>query len=556
LEAQFELGESLTAAHQFVEAARVFGRASSLAPKDARVALHYGFALAQLERFAEAQQQLDHAASLDSSVVRAYHQSIFGKEQGDAATTVARLDARVLFLLRHYDQIERCDWSERDSFIKHLSTMIVNARGAPLTDRALNFRAMAMALEPALQRNLARQIATGIENTLPDRGAIPFHSVRTGGVSKRVRIGYLSANFGLHPVSLLLGDMFSWHDRERFEVIAYSIGEDDASEQRRRIIAGCDSFVDLAGLDDDSAARRIASDSVDVLIDLVGYLDKARPGILARRPAPVQVAWLDHLATSGASWIDYIVADTVSLPVNLAAHFSEAAIRVPLGICLCSYADSQLASPPERMSLGLPSDAIVLGAMHNHYKIDPDVFSVWMRLLAANLKAVLWLIDGRDEAKSFLRAAAVRSGIAPERLIFAPKLPHCEHLVRLQTIDLVLDTPQCNGGTTTADALAAGVPVLTCAGATMLQRVAASFLTAAGQPDLIADDLERYEFLAHQLITNPDRMTEARKQIEKARTTALFYSPRKWLRHFETGLERAWDRHRAGSPPTDIEVDA
>ena len=556
VDAQFDLGESLSAAQDFSEAARVFGRAASLAPRNARVALHYGFALAQLERFAEAQAQLDHAANLDSALLRQYRQSIFGAEQGDAAVAVSRLDARVLVLLRHFDQIERCNWAERDAFISQFSGLLEKGAAPALNERALGFRALAMGLDPALQFTLARGIAAGIEAVLPEAMQLPFHAVHHKNIHSHIRIGYISASFRAHPVALLLGDLFSRHDRNRFEVIGYSIGSDDGGEPRRKIAADCDNFVDLVQLNDGEAAQRIATDSIDVLVDITGYLDQARPGILARRPAPVQVSWMDYLATTGASWIDYVVADAVSLPDDLARHFSEAVIRMPRGIYLCAYADRVLRSQPDRSLMGLPEDGLVLGALHNHYKIEPTIFAIWMKLLLVSEKAVLWLLDGRPESKAALRAGALKHGVAPARLVFAPKVPHEEHLARLQVIGLSLDTPQCNGGTTTADALAAGVPVLTCAGGTLMQRVAASLLHAAGQDELITYDLVQYESLARDLVLNPRRLQRARERIAEARATALFFSPEKWLRHFESGIQQAWDRHCAGLPPGDIKVEA
>ena len=555
LEAQFNLGESLTAAQNFAEATRVFARAANLSPQNARVALHYGFALAQLERFSEAQKQLDHAARLDPALLSEYRQSIFGKEHGDAATAPPRLGARALFLLRHFDRIERCDWTERDHFINRFSELVSETSGPALTERALGFRALAMGLDPALQLALARQITSGVETLLPEGIQQPFHSSPIENRLPRIRIGYLSADFRYHPVGLLLGDMFSWHDRCRFEVYGYSIGNNDGSEQRRKIVSGCDLFTDLAGLDDDTAAHRIASDSIDVLVDLTGYQDQARPGIVARRPARVQVSWMDYLTTRGAPWIDYVIADAVSLPEKLARHFSEAAIRLPVGIYLCAYADRQLSAPPHRCSVGLPNEGIVLGAMHNPYKIDPQVFTVWMGLLKANENAVLWLLEGHPEATSALRSAARQHGVTPERLVFAPKAPHDEHLARLQLVDLALDTLQCSGGTTTADTLVAGVPMLTCAGPTLIQRAAASLLHAAAQDDLITYDLAQYETLAHVLLADPDRLRALRQRIVEAKSAAIFFHPKKWMCHFEAGIIRAWERHCTGVPPQAIKVE-
>ncbi|MEI7613529.1 MAG: tetratricopeptide repeat protein [Betaproteobacteria bacterium] len=553
LEAQFNLGESLMAAEDFTEASQVFCRAARLAPGDARVALHYAFALAQLERFAEAQTQLNHAANLAPGLVQDYRQSIFWQEHGDAALAAPRLDARALFLLRHFERIERCDWKERDHFVGRFSELINEKSGSALTERALGFRALAMGVAPDLQLKLARQIASGVETLLVNTVQTPFYTA-SGAGSSRIRLGYLSADFRYHPVALLLGDLFSWHDRSRFEVTAYSIGASDESEQRRKIIASCDEFVDLAGMDDDAAARRIAADSIDVLVDMVGYLEQSRPGILARRPAPVQVAWMGYLATTGSSWIDYVVADDVSLPFEMDVHFTETVIRLSGGLWPGTYTNRTLVAKGNREEQGLPANAIVLAAMHSHYKIDPGVFAVWMRLLSENERAVLWLLDGPSEAKGALRASALLHGVDAERLIFAPKVHHDEHLKRLQLADLALDTPQCNGGTTTSDALAACVPVLTCVGMAFMQRVAASLLHAAGQDELITYNLAQYESLAQELLSDLDRLRALARQIETVQFRDSLSHPAKWLRNFETGIMRAWENHCAGMPPKAIEV--
>ena len=553
-EAQFALGETLIVAHRFAEAVQVLGRAASLSPGNARVALHYGFALAQIERFPQAQMQLDVAARIDPALVRAYRQSIFGIDNGDETTMPLRLGAHVLFLLRNFEQISRCDWSERDGYIDRFAQMLEESPNVPLGQRTLGFHAMVIALRPKLQLELARQIAAGIQAALPNAGPIARFSAQDKRSSARIRIGYLSADFRTHPVALLLGKALSWHDRSRFEVVAYSIGENDLSASRQEIVDSCDEFVDLTQMDDEAAACKIAADAIDVLIDLMGYTNGSRPGILARRPAPLQLAWLGYFATTGAPWIDYVLADDISLPAKLASSFSEAVIRLSHGVMPCSYAGLQLSERPSRASQGLPDDGMVLGALHSNHKIDPETFAVWMRLLAANPLAVLWLLDSGERAKSALCAAASRHGIAAERLIFAARVDHRHHLERLQLIDLVLDCPQYNGGATTADALVAGVPLLTCAGSTMMQRVAASLLHAAGQNDLVTADLEQYEQRAHELLSIPGRLAMTRKRLVEARTTAPFFRSEEWWRHLETGIQRAWDRKCAGLPAADIEV--
>ena len=551
-QAQFNLGESLIAAGDYPAAVAAYRRALRLSPDNATICLHAGFALSQCERFAEAQQLLDHAAKLDPGQVGSYRRQIF-RESGSEC----RLDARTLFLLRHYDAIERCDWRERDHFLLRFSQLIHEERPRPIDDKALGFRALAMGLPPADQLHLAQNIARRIQKTLAGpvtgRGA---PSDARGTPERRIRIGYLSPDFRLHPSGLLAADLFAGHDRRRFQVFGYALSADDGSDVARGIRSGCDVFRELAAASDVTIAAAIENDGIDILIDLCGYSDASRPGVLAMRPARLQLSWLAYMATMGAPWIDYLVGDATVLPRGCESSFSEALIRLPGGLFLCSYAQQQLPAPPGRASLNLPEAGIVLGAMHNAYKIDPEVFCLWMRLLVKFDRTVLWLLDPGAAATDNLRHAAAAAGVSPERLIFAPKVPHDEHLRRLQQVDLMLDTPQCNGGTTTADALVAGVPTLSCRGTAFAQRMAASLLLAAGQARLVVDDLSAYEAMAERMLADAGALQEARKAIAAARADALFFHPRTWIAHFETGLAIAWQRHADGSPPASFEVPA
>jgi len=556
-DAQFNLGETLLAARQFPGAAQALSRAVSLNPGNAKGLLHAGFALAQCERFAEAQRLLDRAAQLDQVELRRYRQAIFGNEKGDAQRIAAHLDARALFLLRHYDQIERCNWSEREHFIARFSQLIRESETAPMTERALGFRAMAMGIDGDLQLALARQIASGVRSALGGQGTPQATALTSRAPQGPIRIGYLSPYFRNHPTGLLAQSLFAWHDRERFEVVAYALGGDDGGPVRQKIAASCDRFVELDPLDDEAAAKKIAGDCIDILVDLMGYADQSRPGILARRPAPIQIAWLEYVATTGADWVDYLIVDDICISDAESSNFSEALIRVPDGRCLCSYAvNAPSGALPSRKEVGLPDEGLVLGALHNAFKIDPTTFAVWMRLMALRPDAILYLLEMPAEARECLRQEAHARGIDPGRLIFAQRVSHDHHLSRLRLVDLMLDTPQCNGGTTTADALVAGVPVLTCIGRTFPQRMAASMLTTAGLSCLIVEDLGAYESLAAELLADNDRLNEAKQMLCAARSWAPFFAPQQWVLHYETALVQAWQRHAAGEAPTSFRVEA
>jgi len=256
-----------------------------------------------------------------------------------------------------------------------------------------------------VQLTLARQIASALPTVPPASLLVQRDTKRPPAADRegRLRVGYLSPNFRQHPAGLLAQSLFEWHDREHFEVFVYALGGNDGSVARARIAAGADHFVELAELDDDAAAQRIAGDCIDLLVEVMGYAAGTRPGILARRPAPLQLSWLEYMAPSGAPWIDYFISDTICLPNDVAQHFDEAVIRLPRGRLLCSYAGDPLPPPPARVAVGLPEGGPVLGAFHSPCKIDPGIFSVWMRFLRQCPAATLYLLDTRTEATDRLR---------------------------------------------------------------------------------------------------------------------------------------------------------
>lgn len=548
-DAQFSLGETCLQAAENAKAVAAFGRAVQLAPKNARFVLHEGFALAMSERFVDSQRCLDRAAAMDPELIRQYRVSIFNER---SSSPVARLDARALFLLRHYDRIECCDWVDRTYFLQRFVELIAEgATGSPLGERALGFRAMAMGLALQAQRSLATQLAAALVVEPVSR-----RKVADGVQGRRLRIGYVSPDFRMHPIGLMTSRLYGWHDRSRFEIHCYALGGDDGSAIRRTIERESEHFVSLDVLDDAGAAQRIADDGIDVLVDLAGYTESSRPGIFARRPAPIQISWLGYSATTGAPWVDYLVADDLCVPSAHETGYSEALLRMPAGQYLCSYAADSVLPPPSRSAAGLPENVRVLAALHAHYKIDPEVFALWMRLLQRHPDTVLWLMESSAETSRRLLQAAGEMGVDPGRLVFAPKAPHAQHLARLQLAVLMLDTPQCNGSTTVCDALVAGVPVVSCLGATLAQRMGGSVIHAAGLSQWLVENLTAYEQRAGDLLGDSALLSAARQSLAEVRASALFFRPRDWVRHLEDGYVEAWRRHVAGEAPRAIQVAA
>jgi predicted O-linked N-acetylglucosamine transferase (SPINDLY family) len=367
----------------------------------------------------------------------------------------------------------------------------------------------------------------------------------------KIRIGYLSSDFQDHATSLLLVETLEMHDRSRFDVRAYSYGADDGRPMRRRLETAFDEFRDVAGLTDIAAAEAIFDDRIDILVDLKGYTLNARTGILMLHPAPIQVNYLGYPGTLGDDICDYIVTDRFITPPASAADYSESFAYMPH-----SYQPhgrrAVIGAPPERAEAGLPAAGFVFCSFNQHYKFTPDMFGLWCRLLALVPGSVLWLIDS-EQAKGNLRNEALRRGINPQRLIFAPDMAQPGHLARLQLADLALDTAPCGAHTTASDALWAGVPVVTCPGETFASRVAGSLLHAAGLAELIAADFDAYFDLALDLATNPRRRDELRVRLQGNRATCALFDVASYTLDLEHVYETMWSRYRAGLSPTAID---
>ena len=377
-------------------------------------------------------------------------------------------------------------------------------------DHSLNaFVALSLPLSPATQLRIARRWA---EDLSPVSTFARSRAIAPAPRSK-LRIGYVSSDFRTHPLAFLLTEIWERHDRDRFETYAYSIGPRENSPLRTRIEAAFDHFADCAEDAVLQTAQRIRADGIDVLIDLNGYTTHARSEIFALRPAPMQLHWLGYLGTLGAEYIDYVITDRFATPADQQPFFTERFLHLSDCYCPSDTRRDIAARAPTREESGLPAQGFVFCCFNDAYKILPEVFDVWMRLLAQVSGSVLWLSPGRAIANANLRREAATRGVDPARLVFAPRVPSPEHLARQMHADLFLDTLPYNAGTTANDALLMGLPVLTCAGATMASRVAGSQLHAIGLPELVTENLAEYEALALALATTPDLLGSYRERL-------------------------------------------
>jgi predicted O-linked N-acetylglucosamine transferase (SPINDLY family) len=391
--------------------------------------------------------------------------------------------------------------------------------------------------------------ATVMENVSHRLPEVPANPRPIG----RLRMGYVSSDLREHAVAQLTASLFELHDRNRFEVFAYSSGPDDGSEMRQRLQRAFDHFIDIRELSHEQAARRIRDDAIDILVDLNGYTRDACTEIFAMRPAPIQVNWLGYPGTMGADFMDYIVVDPFVVPPEQAPYYTEKLAYLP-DTYLPNDRKRAIGSPPTRAEVGLPEQGFVFCCFNNAYKITPDVFEIWCGLLDEVAGAVLWLSVG-PEAQANLRREAEARGIDPERLIFASRVPSmADHLARLSLADLFLDTLPYNAHTTAPDALWAGVPVVTCAGETFPSRVAGSLLRAVGLPELVTERLDQYRDLALRLATHPDELRAIQQRLAENRLTTPLFDSERFTRNLEALYRRMWARHEQGLPPAMLET--
>ena len=371
----------------------------------------------------------------------------------------------------------------------------------------------------------------------------------------RIRVAYVSADFRDHPVSQLMVGVLEHHERSLFDVTAISLGPDDNSEMRSRLMNSVEHFIDARTFNDDQVANVVRSSEVDILVDLIGFTGGARTGIFARRPAPVQVNYLGYAGTMGTPHIDYVLADRFVIPEGKRTSYSEKVVYLPNSYMPTDSLLKISDRSPRRSEHGLPEAGFVFCSFNNVYKITPEIFGVWMRLLRAIDGSVFWLSETNETATRNLRYRAQSLGIDPARLIFAPRLPLKEdHLARHRLADLFLDTLPYNAHTTAVDALWAGLPLLTRAGETFAGRVAASLLNAVGLPELVTTTSEIYEQTAIDLAKDPARLQSIKRKLTDIRLSSPLFNTELFTRHIEAAYTAMCQRHQSGLAPDHILV--
>jgi len=436
-----------------------------------------------------------------------------------------------------HSRILACDWGKRDGDQRRIAEGLRS--GFPVI---LPFNHLAVSDSEA--QNLA--VAQLWAKTIPRPKALwRGESYR----HDRIRIAYLSAEFHNHAIMVLIAGVFEHHDKTRFDTTAISLGPFSASAMRRRLEAAFDRFIDARALSDANIAALIREMEIDIAIDLNGQTGAARPGILAYRPAPVQTSYLANCGTMGVPFIDYIIADPIVIPQDEACHYTEKIVYLPNSYQCNDSRRNDPRSTTSRAAAGLPEAGFVFCCFNNNYKISPQIFDVWMRLVKACPGSVLWLLAGNPYAVLNLRREAAARGVAPERLVFAPRVSWVDHLARLRLADLYLDTIPVNANATASDVLWTGLPLLTCMGNTFAGRVGTSMLQAIGLPELVASSPAEYEAIALSLAHDREALAYLKTKLESNRGTQPLFDTARITRNLETAYMTMWERTQRGEPP-------
>ncbi len=560
------LGECRMLQHDYARAREAFVALEAAGESQPEAMLQHAAVLIALLRFDEATALLLRALAIKPECARAHAHAMLAcalRDQGLKREAVECLRTAITLepadlesqVLLSFEKRHVCAWGEWDAELARIGGLL---RDAPedLARMATVFATLSLPLPPEFQLKAARG-----EALMRGLGVRPLPPVQPGsrsGAGRRLRVGFLSYDFREHPVSQLVVELLEGLDRQCFEVLLYSTGPDDRSAMRQRVQAAADSFVDIASMSEETSARRIRADGVDLLVDLLvdlmGHTRGNRMSILARRPAPLQVAYLGYPGSTGAPCIDYLIGDALVTPLQLAPLYSEKLAQMPLTF-QPNGRWRPVPQPMSRQAAGLPEGAFVMCAFNHTYKIGPEAFHTWCAVMREVPRAVLWLKETNGQLHDNVRREAAARGVDPRRILFARTVDYADHFSRLALADVFVDTWPYSAHTTAADALWAGVPVVTLIQNSFASRVAASALNAAGLAELAFETVQDYRCAITALALDAPLLAGYRQHLGNPATLALFDGGR-YTREFESLLRRMWSRWCAGLPAEHLSADA
>lgn len=539
-------GQLLQSLNRHTEAIQSFDIALQLNLNDSEAFNARGVSYENLRQFDAALVNYEQSISINPNYAGAYinRGNILNKQQRldesiKSYEAAHRLnpDSDYLHGIILHNRMRLCDWNDFEESVKKIERIKEDQKVI------MCIPVLAAVDSLSVHRHVAQTWASGQYPADASLGELSKYSPKD-----KIRIGYVSSDFRQHPVSQLLAGVIESHNRDRFELFAFSSGPDTQDSLRKRMQKAFDHFIDISQQSDHEVAALARKLEIDIAIDLGGHTRDSRIGVFSCRAAPIQVGYLGYPGTLGAEYMDYLIADQMIIPEGLRHHYAEKIVYLP------SYQPNDVTRESTALSMarrdyGLPEQGIVFCCFNEPYKIIPQVFNSWMRILQAVQGSVLWLRRGHPAAVANLKHEAVTRGIDPSRLLFADRVPSItEHLARHRLADLFLDTFPYNAHTTASDALWAGLPVLTRVGDSFASRVAASLLRAIGLPELITETSEAYEALAIALATDPERLTQVKSKLGQNRLTAALFDTKKYTLSLEKAYQAMYDRYQADLP--------
>lgn len=551
------LGIVLSHLMRWDESLACFHRSLDLQPNEPEVLKNLGVALARMHRWNDAVpvllQAIEHHPDDYPEAILLLADALASANRVDEAwvcyNELWKDDPRNTYALYQLLSVSlrNCDWHQFSERVADLRQREPSDAAAVGPFSALGLPGLSGSEHLAYARVFARTsfpaalLAVENEYPAPPATASP----------PRLRVGFMSADFRMHPVGFVVPQVIELLDRERVEVFGYSIGEDDQSEIRARIVAAFDHFADLKALSHRASAQRIKSDELDILVDLQGWTASQRAEVLVLRSAPIQVSWLGYPGTLGHPCLaDYLLGDPTVTPLGHADCYTETLAQLP-NCYLPADATRSLQAPPTRTEAGLPESGFVFCSFNNSYKFNPQTFDVWCRILLQCPDSILWLSSPSPTAKANLEREAVTRGLDPARVVFAPRTEtQAQHLARLQLADLALDTFPYNSHSTGIDTLWAGVPMVTCMGETFASRVGASALRAVNLPELVTTSLDQYQELILELYRDQGRLRVLRQHLNADKSALPLFDMKAFAKAMvDVFVRMSQDKNRGNKAP-------
>ena len=547
-------GMTLRDLRRFREAVENYDDVLAIEPNDPELLSNRGIALCDMGRHDEGLEMYARATRVDPEFLPAIYNRAHALSDMRQHAEAIRDFGRVLEIKPDYDFIEgmiiyeklrACDWENLETTISSALEKIKNGKKA-----SYPFPSLAFSNSPSLQKTVADMFATS-----EIKSQRPLQKIKSYPRTGKIRIGYFSPDFRDHVIAYLMAGLFEHHDKSKFELVAFSFRPVSNEGIGEKIVSAFDRIIDVHHCTDRDIALIARESHIDIAVDLAGHTQGGRPGVYALRAAPVQISY-PYAGTMGGKLFDYLIADSVIVPDDYRQYYSEKIIYLPGTYQVNNYRSSDTEEILEREKLGLPRSGFIFCCFNNSFKIVPEVFDCWMRILSKTEESVLWLIEDNPIAVGNLKNAAQLKGVNPNRLIFAKRVPLAEHLRRHQVADLFLDTLPYNAHATASDALWAGVPVLTCIGDSFAARIAAGLLNAIELPELVVTNLDNYEALAIELATNSAKLNAIKRKLRTNRDVASLFNTKLSTRNIEAGYMAVYERDQAGLPPDHIYVNS